>query len=147
MAANNLPINPVAPFASFADLTASTACAKRGPIATADLATNNLVELATTTTNGLRVDKITVQASSTSITSATAANLVQIWEWNGTTAYLIDELAISALTPSTTVAAFSTSKLYLNKVLPPTFKLYVSNTVTTAANTTALVVLVEGGAF
>lgn len=145
MAANTNPVFPLTPYCKSASLAAVTACATRAPIATADLATNNLVELVGTSTNGRKIDRIQVQACSSSITAATAAQLVQLWEWDGTTAWLIDEIVVTSLTPSVSAVSYATSKSYTNLVLPSTHKLYVSTTVTTTASTTALQVTAFGG--
>ncbi len=145
MGANNQPIFPGSPAVGNANLTAVSACTTRAPIATANLATNNLVQLVPTTTNGLRIDKIQVQAASSSITSATAAQLVQLWLYDGTTAWLIAEIAVTAITPSTTAAGFNGAYYPTNLVIPATYSLYVSTTVATTASTTALIVTAFGG--
>ena len=145
MAANTSPIFPVTPYAVTGDLTVATACTTRGPTATAGLAAANIIELTPVSTNGRRIDKITVQAASTAIAAPTAEQIVGIWMWDGTTAFLIDEIDIDLVTPSTTATSFSTSKSYTDFVLPAAFKLYISTTVTTAAATTALTVTVFGG--
>ena len=145
MAANTSPIFPSVPYCGNANMTAVSACTTRAPIATASLSANNLVEFVGTSTNGRKIDYIQVKASGTSITTANAANLVQIWVWDGTNAYLYDEIAVTAITPSTTSASFSTSKAYTTLVLPPTYKLYVSATVDTTAAGTALIVTANGG--
>ncbi|MEI6207288.1 MAG: hypothetical protein WCP20_10930 [Desulfuromonadales bacterium] len=149
MSANNLPINPVTPVSCFASLTAATALTSRAPIPTASIAgliaSSSLALLSDVSTNGRRVDKITVTAASTSMTSATVALLVGIWQWDGSNAYLIDEITVSAQTPSTIVVAFQASRSYTTKALPAAHKLYVSTTVTTTASTTALTVCLDGG--
>lgn len=147
MAANIDPIFPLTPYAVFLQGGSGifTACTTRAPTATASLAAANIIELVPTSTNGRRIDKIAIYASSTSITSATAANLMMIWWWDGTTAYLYDEIPISAVTPSTTVAGYSAAKSYSNLILPASHKLYVATTVTTAAATTAITVQAFGG--
>ena len=145
MAANINPIFPVTPYMVSANLSAVTACTTRAPTLTANLAAANIVQLTTTSTNGRRVDRITVYASSTSMTAPTASQLVGIWAWDGTTAYLVDEIVVSVVTPSTTVTAYSGSKTYDDFVMPAAFKLYVSTTVTTTAATTALTVTLYGG--
>ncbi len=147
MAANTAPIFPVAPYAKQLSLTAVTACTTRAPTATASLAAANIFELTPASTNGVRVDKITVRACSSSISAATVAQTVLIWLWDGTTAYVVDELTVTAQTPSTTSPAFSVSNTYSNLVLPPTYKLFASTTVTTTASTTALSVQVFGGEY
>jgi hypothetical protein len=67
--------------------------------------------------------------------------------WDGTTAYVVDEFVISAITPSTTAPAFRVEKDYSNLVLPPAFALYISTSVTTTAATTALSVQAFGGTY
>ena len=142
------PVFAQTPFYVAADLTAATACATRAPTATASLAGANILAFTSTSTNGLRIDSIQVQASSTSMTSATAAQIVGIWMWDGTKAWLIDEITVSAQTPSTTSPAFTLTKYYTNPIqVPAANKLYVSTTVTTTASTTALVVSAYGGAY
>jgi hypothetical protein len=49
--------------------------------------------------------------------------------------------------PSFTTPAFNTFKNYTNLVIPSTFSLYASTTVTTTASTTALSVTTFGGAY
>jgi hypothetical protein len=147
MAAGTTPIFPITPYSVIASLAAATACTTRGPTVTASLSGANILAFVPISTNGLRIDSIQVKACSTSITAATAANIVGIWLWDGTTAYLYDELLVTAVTPSTSVASFVTSKSYTNLVLPSTFALYASVTVTTTAATTALSVQAFGGAY
>ena len=145
MAAGTTPIFPVIPYAITSSLAAATACTTRGPTATAALAAANILELCPVSANGRRIDRITVQAASTAIGAPTAAQLVGIWMWDGTTAYLIDEFVVTVVTPSTTAPAFTLSNTYNTLVLPAAFKLYMSTTITTTANTTALSVSVFGG--
>jgi hypothetical protein len=147
MAAGTTPIFPATPYAVNASLAAATACTTRGPTATASLAGANILAFVPVSTNGLRIDVIQVKACSTSFVAATTANIVGIWLWDGTTAYLYDELLVTAVTPSTSVASFVTSKVYTNLVLPSTFALYASVAVTTTASTTALSVQAIGGAY
>lgn len=142
------PIFAQTPYVKSLSLAAQTACTTRAPTATASLAAANIVAFVPVSTNGLRIDAIEVQACSTSITAPTAANLVQIWAWDGTTAFLIQEIAVTAQTPSTTAAAFSTMYTLPSPLnLPATFALYASVTVTTTAATTALSVIAFGGAY
>jgi hypothetical protein len=142
------PIFVQVPLIGYLDMSAQTACTTRGKTATASLATANIVQLLNTTTNGCRIDSIQVNACSTSITAATAANLVGIWIWDGTNAQLFTEIAVTAVTPSTTTAGFTTTLTFTNPlVLPSTYKLYASVTVTTTASTTALQVFAFGGSY
>lgn len=148
MAKTATPALPQTCYFAAVSLAASTACTTRAPTATASLAAANIVQLTNTSAEGLRIDSIQVQACSSAIGAATAANIVQVWMWDGTNAYLIDEIVVSAQTPSATAAAFTTTKTYTNPILVPAAnKLYVSNTVTTTASTTALSVLASGGAY
>lgn len=147
MAANTSPIYPLTPYAVSASLAAVTACTTRAPTATASLAAANISAFVPTSTNGCRIDKIAVQACSSSFTAPTVAQTVSIWMHDGTTAYLVDEIQVSAITPSTTAAAFRVEKDYSNLVLSPAFALYISTSVTTTASTTALSVQAFGGTY
>lgn len=147
MAANQAPIYPIAPYAVNGTLAAVTACTTRAPTATASLAAANITILVPVSTNGVRIDKIQVQACSSAFTAATAAQTVLIWMWDGTNAYVVDEIPVVLTTPSTTAIAFNTSHSYTNLVLPATFALYMSTSVTTTASTTALSVQAFGGLY
>lgn len=139
MAVTATPVFAQTPYSVSLSLTAQTACTTRAPTATASLAAANIIQFVPTSTNGCRIDYIKVVAASSAITSATAANLVQIWNWDATNAYLIDEIPVSAVTPSATAAGFTTIYAYANGLyLPAANRLYASVTVTTVANTTAL---------
>lgn len=120
MAANISPIFPNVPTIGIATLTSPTPITVRTNIT----GTTGLTQLTATSTNGKRVDKIRVMAKAT-----TTAGILSIWEYNGTTSHLIYEIAITAVTPSTTVPAFYTYVDFTDMVLPPTHQLYVSVTV------------------
>jgi hypothetical protein len=122
MPVNAAPIFPVAPIVGIATLTAATAVTTRANI----VGTTGLVVLTATSTFGTRIDQITIKSKATSV----AAN-VFIWVYNGTSAFLFDELDVVAITASTTADSYTLSKTYNNLVLPPTFQLYVSETVQT----------------
>jgi hypothetical protein len=140
------PVFTQTPYLKTLSLAAVTACTTRAPTATASLAAANIVELTPVSTNGRRVDSITVSACSSAIGAATVTQLVGIWAWDGTTAYLIEEIVVTAVTPSATAEAFSTTWYpTIPLVLPAAFKLFASTTVTTTASTTALQVTVQGG--
>lgn len=146
MATSPYPIAAQTPYLKSLSLAAVTACTTRAPTATASLAAANITELTPVSTNGRRVDSIQVSACSTAIGSATVAQIVGIWAWDGTTAYLIQEITVTAVTTSATVAAFTTTWYpTIPLVLPAAFKLFASTTVTTTASTTALQVTVMGG--
>ena len=147
MSANVNPLFPLTPLAPTLSLAAVTACATRAPTATASLAAANIFSLLPSQTYGARIDKIHINACSSSITAATVAQTVLIWLWDGTTAYVIDEIVVAAQTPSTTAVAFSIEKFYANFVIPTGYALYAATTVTTTASTTALQVTLFGGAY
>lgn len=148
MAVTATPVFVQTPFSAELSLAATTLCGTRAPTATASLAAANIIELVGTTTNGVRIDSITVKAASSSMTSVTTAGLVGIWLWDGTTAYLLTEIVITAVTPSTTTPAFETTYFPPQPiVLPSTYKLFASTSVTTTASTNALVVIASGGAY
>lgn len=148
MAVTATPIFVQSPLIGYLDMSAQTACTTRGKTATASLAAANIIQLLNTTTNGCRVDSIQVNACSTSMTATTAANLVGIWIWDGTNAQLYNEIAVTAVVPSTTTAGFTTTITFTNPlVLPSTYKLYASVSVTTTASTTALQVFTFGGSY
>lgn len=145
MPANTLPVFTLTPVASFADFSAVTACTTRAPTATAGLAAANIIILAGTSTNGKRIDIIRVKGSSSSITAATATQLVTIWKHDGTKAYPMFEILIQPQTPSTTSGSFEIVVPYTGAPLAPTHSLFASTTITTTASTTAFVVHAEGG--
>ena len=147
MSANTNSIYVGTPWCAGASLAAVTACATRAPTATGSMGGINAVALGAASTNGRRIDSITVKACSTSMTAPTAAQLVQIWVDDGTTAWLKTEITVPAQTPSTTAAAFEIQMNYTNFVIGPGEKLWVSTTVTTTASTTALAVIASGGEF
>jgi len=149
MSANTAPIFPAVPFISTADLSNATACITRNTTTTANLASApcNAVMLANVSTNGLRIDKVQVQASSSNMTAPTTAQTVILWLSNGSTAYVIDEYAVSVITPSTTVPAYNSYELYTNLVIPPTYTLWVSTTVSTTSSTNAITVTAFGGLY
>jgi hypothetical protein len=124
MASNTSPIFPLTPIVGIATLTSATAITSRANIS----GTTGLVQLTATSTNGTKVDAITVTAKGT-----TVANIVDIWIYNGTTSYLYAEIPVSAVTPSTTTQAFTTTVLFNNLVLPPTYQLYISEQVGTTS--------------
>lgn len=147
MTANINPTFPLTPLAPSVSLAAVTACSTRAPTATASLAAANIVQLLASQTNGARIDKIHINACSSSITAATVAQTVLVWLHDGTTAWVVDEIAVTAVTPSTTAVAFSAEKFYANFVIPTGYSIYVSTTITTTASTTALQATLFGGAY
>lgn len=122
MPVNSSPIFPVSPITGIATLTTATAVTSRANIS----GTTGLTVLTATSTYGTRIDQITIKGKAT-----TVASNVFIWVYNGTTSFLLDEIAISAITAGNTTDSFSISKTYNNLVLPPTYQLYISETVQT----------------
>lgn len=148
MAVTATPIFVQAPLIGYVDISAATACTTRAKTATASLVTPTFYQLLNTTTNGARIDSIQVNACSTAIGATSALGLVGIWIWDGTNAQLYTEIAITAVVPSATAAAFTTTLTLVNPlVLPSTYKLYASSTVTLTASTTALQVFAFGGSY
>lgn len=117
MAMTNNPVFAQTPIVGIATLTTPTAITSRAIIT----GTTGLTQLTATSTNGTRIDKITIRSKATSV-----AGMVDVWIYNGTTSYLFDEILISAVTASTTVAAYSIEKDYQALVLPPTYQLFIS---------------------
>jgi len=142
----NSVITPQGPLLAALSLAAVTACATRAPTVSASLATANIFQLVAPTTNGFRLDRISVKGSSSSITAATVAQTVLIWLFDGATAWCYDEIPVTAVTPSTTAASFQGYNMYQGLVLPSTWSVYASTTVTTTAATTALDVIAQGAA-
>lgn len=128
MAANTFPIFPVAPVVGIATLTSAVAVTTLTNIP----GTTGLVQLTPVSTNGKRIDAITVKAKAT-----TVASKVAIWIYNGTTSFIFDEISISVVALSTTVESFSETVLYNNLILPSTYQLYISESVSTDVNVIA----------
>lgn len=69
--------------------------------------TGTVVTIFTAGASGSRVDAVTVEAIVT-----TTAGMVRLFLHDGTNARLFDEIAVSAVTPSGTVAAFRQQNVY-----------------------------------
>jgi hypothetical protein len=148
MAVTSTPIFAQTPYVKTLSMAAQTACTTRAPTATASTTAANIIAFVPVSTNGLRIDSIQVNACGTGISTANAANVVGIWADDATTAYLITEILVTAVTPSATAAAFTTTYTFpipLN--LPAAFTLKASVGVTTTAAGTALQVTAFGGAY
>jgi len=140
----NSVITAQTPYAITASLAAVTACTTRGPTATAALAGANIVALVPVSTNGRRIDNISIKGDSTAFAAPTAVQTVTIWMHDGTTAYPIKEIVTTLVTPSTTVASYESGLIPLGITLPAGFSLYMSTSITTTAATTALAVSAFG---
>lgn len=143
----NSVIQPQGPSIYNLSLAAVTACTTRAPTAFASLGAANIFQIVPTTTNGVRIDKILAKGCSTSFTAATVAQTITIWECDGVTAFPIDELLVTAVTPSTTVASYQGQTGYINFVLPATHSLWASTSITTTAATTALCLTAQGATY
>ena len=121
MAVTSTPIFPQTPSMDVATLTGATAITGRGNIT----GTTGLVALVPATTNGYRLDSLTLKWKGSSV-----AGMVGIWVYDGTTSYLWKEFDAGAVvTASTTVGAKEMSTDYTNVVLTSTKSLWVSQTV------------------
>lgn len=125
MAANTKPIFPKTPAIGIATLTSATAVTSRANIT----GTTGLVQLTPVSTDGKRIDSIRVKGKGT-----TVASILSIWLYNGTTSFLYDEIVIDAVTASNTAISDLGSRTYSDLALPPTYQLYVSQTVQTDVN-------------
>ena len=148
MAVTSTPIFAQTPFAKSVTLAAQTACTTRAPTATGSTAGANIIAFVLASTNGLRIDSIQVNACGTSISTANAANVIGIWIDDATNAFLLTEIPVTAVTPSATTVAFTTTYTFpLPLNLPAAFVLKVSVGTTTTAAGTALQVTAFGGAY
>ena len=148
MAVTSTPIFAQTPYVKSLTLVAQTACTTRAPTATGSLAGANITAFVPVSTNGLRIDSIGVTAASSGISVASVANIVGIWAWDGTTAFLINEILTTAVSPSATALSYSGMLTYAQPlILPAAFALYASVSVTTTAGGAALVVTAYGGAY
>ena len=121
MPASTSPIFPNVPIIGIANVSGATAVTARTPIT----GTTGLVKLTDTSTNGTRIDAITVKATGTSV-----AGLLDVWIYNGTTSFLFDEIAYAAVTANTTTVSNVATTTYATLTLPPTYQIYVSQQVT-----------------
>jgi hypothetical protein len=118
MAANTAPIFPLTPIVGIGDTIATLT--SRAKIT----GTTGLTAVTATSTNGLRIDAISVVLAATS-----AAACVLIFIYDGTTSFLFDEFVIPAVTVGNTTPAAAITKYYPNLVLPPTYRLYAATTI------------------
>ena len=148
MAVTSTPIFAQTPYVKTLSMAVQPACVTRAPTPTASAAGAQIIAFVPVSTNGLRIDSIQVNACGTSITTTNATNVVGIWADDATNAYLITEILVTAVAPSTVIAAFTTTYTFpipLN--LPAAFTLRASVTVATSAPGTALQVTAFGGAY
>jgi hypothetical protein len=103
---------------------ANTPRAALGQVSTANTArdgTGTLATIFTAGSSGSRIDDIKIQATGT-----TTAGAVRLFLHDGTNARLYDEILVPAITPSTTVEAFSATLVNQAIVLPNGWSLRAS---------------------
>lgn len=108
-------------------------------VATADssyTAPTNFATILTGASTGTRIAEVVCKIA---ITSASTASVVRLFLHDGTTYYLLDEIALPATTASASVAAARASTLYANLVLPnASWSLRAATSVSQATHVTAL---------
>lgn len=85
-------------------------------ISTADTsrtAPTNVGTVFTAGSSGSRIDEVWITATGTS-----TANIVRLFVYTGTTYYLLEEVPITAITPSQSVSSFTTTLTFNTLVLP-----------------------------
>lgn len=103
---------------------AATPRAALGQVSVANTArdgTGTLATIFTAGASGSRIDDIYIQATGT-----TTAGVVRLFIHDGTNARLLQEILVSAVTPSTTVQAWSYSLLNQSLVIPSGYSLRAS---------------------
>ena len=121
MSANTSPIFPIAPRSQHMTVVGAAAITAR----TAIVGTTGLTLLFTPGANGSRVDQITFTATGT-----TLAGIMDVWLYDGTNSQLLQEFAVTVVTPNTTTTVGYTSTLnFTNLTLPSTHAIYVSSQV------------------
>jgi hypothetical protein len=103
------------------------------------------VTVITAGASGTKIEEIVVEATTTSLTPTTVAGLVYIFLYDGATYHLYDTLAVTAVTASTTVAPFRTSKTYTNLFIKTGWSLRASQSI--AGNVSLLKVSAFGADF
>lgn len=88
---------------------------------TSRTAPTNVGTLYTAGASGSRIDEVWITAAGTS-----TANVVRIFVYTGTTYFLLQEVLITATTPSATVAAFTTTVTFNNLVIPSGYSIRVT---------------------
>lgn len=119
---------------------ASTVRASGVVISTADTsrtAPTNVGTVFTAGSSGSRVDEVNISATGT-----TTVGVVRLFIYDGTTYYLLQEILVSAITPSTTLAVFSYNVTFNNLMLPSGFSLRA-----TTNNAESFSVIAFGGDF
>lgn len=95
--------------------------------------------------SGTKIEEIVVEASQTTLVATTIAGLVYLFLYDGSTYYLFDTVAITAITASATTAPFRLARQYPNLVLKTGWSLRASQSV--SGNASVLNVIAFGGDF
>ena len=83
--------------------------------------TGTIGTVVTGSTDGTRVDEIQIKATVT-----TTAGMIRLYIYDGANTRLFYEIAVTAITPSATVASFYASIAFSNLILPSTYELRAS---------------------
>lgn len=95
---------------------AATVRASAANIATADTSRTSPTNVGTVFTagsSGSRIDEVNIVATGT-----TTTGVVRLWIFTGSVYYLLSETLVTAITPSTAQAVFSSVSTYNNLMLP-----------------------------
>lgn len=84
-----------------------------GTADTSRTAPTNVGTVFTAGSSGSRIDEIDITAAGTS-----TANVVRLFIYTGSTYYLLQEVLISAITPSASVASYTTALTFNSLVIP-----------------------------
>lgn len=117
--------------------TVKTVVAQAATANTGRDGSGTIVDVYTPGASGGRVDRVLVEATGT-----TTAGVIRLWLHNGSAYRLIEEILVSAITPSTSVKAFSAESARITLTTPlqiPTgYKLAASTHVAETFNVVAI---------
>ena len=143
--ATNKIVSPQSAILGLVDLLNKSACSTRAPTVTASLAAANIFAGPVANASAdTKISKIDVKAMASAIGGVSVDTLIGVWVWDGTTAYMIDEIQFRGSTPSATTPSAYTEKAYDDFNLPATYRLYFSTSVATTSAASALGVVVHG---
>lgn len=91
---------------------------------------------------GTKIEEIVIQAAAAGTTTTTVAGNVYIFLFDGTTYHLFDVIPVTAVSGTTTVAAFRASNRYVNLWIPNAWSLRASQSI--AGNASLLKITVLG---
>lgn len=77
--------------------------------------TGTIVDVLTGVAAGTKITEVIIQATVT-----TTAGMVRLYYYDGTNTRLLDEISVTAATPSGTVTAFRATRTYANLILAST---------------------------